>query len=230
MINRLSCITADDDSIAQCSAQSEKKRLTVMGVEFVYLYFFGIGVAGLGWIVENVVKIISQGYFDCRFHLLPFISPYALIPFAFQILLGDPDSVAVFGHKLFKKDNTKNKVLSNLICISLICAAVFLGELAIGTMWEAVSGVQLWNYSNLPLQVNQYAGLIPSVGYGCGAYLIFRFVYKPLLKVIRKKVKFNVAKIICCTLGVLIVLDTLIMAIQIIAFGQAPMYWQVHLW
>lgn len=93
-------------------------------------------------------------------------------------------------------------------------------------MWEALFGVQLWNYSNLPLQINKYAGLIPAIGYGGGAYLIFRFIYKPLLGLIRSKVNFGVAKVICCTLGVLIVLDTLIMAIQIVAFGQAPMYWQ----
>lgn len=208
---------------------AEKKRFTIMGVEFVYLYLFGIGVAFIGWIAENTVKVITQGYFDCRFHLLPFISPYALIPFAFHILLGDPDEIAFFGHKAFKNPSIKSKVLSNLLCFTLIVSAVFLGELAIGSMWEALFGVQLWNYSNLPLQVNKYAGLIPSLGYGGGAYLIFRFIYKPLLSVIRRKVKFGVAKAICCTLGVLIVLDTLAMAVQIAAFGQAPMYWQVHI-
>lgn len=207
-----------------------KKRLTVFGVEFVYLYLFGIGIAGLGWIAENTVKIISQGMLDCRFHLLPFISPYALIPFAFQILLGDPDNLAVFGHKLFKNESVKSKIASNVICLLLICGAVFVGELAIGSMWEALFGVQLWNYSNLPLQINQYAGLFPALGYGGGAYLIFKFIFKPLLGLIRRKVKFGVAKWICCTLGVLIVLDTFIMCIQIIAVGQAPMYWQVHLW
>lgn len=220
---------ADAGTIVQGTAQKDKKRFTVMGVEFVYLYLFGIAFAGLGWLAENIVKIISQGCFDCRFHLLPFISPYALIPFAFQILLGDPDNLAVFGHKLFKKGSKKSKLLSNLLCVALICGAVFVGELAIGSMWEALSGVQLWNYSNLPLQVNQYAGLFPAIGYGGGAYLIFKFIYKPLLGVIRRKVNFSVAKIICLTLGVLIVLDTSIMAIQIIATGQAPTYWQVRL-
>lgn len=208
----------------------EKKRLTVMGIEFVYLYLFGIGVAFVGWIAENIVKIASQGCFDCRFHILPFISPYALIPFAFQILLGDPDRLAIFGHRLFKKDSLRNKILSNIICFVTICLAVFLGELAIGSMWEALFDVRLWDYSNLPLQANKYAGLIPSLGYGGGAYIIFRFIYKPVLSLMRRKVNFGVAKIICATLGVLIVLDTLAMVIQIIVLGQATMYWQVQLW
>lgn len=207
-----------------------KKRFTVMGVEFVYLYLFGIGVACLGWVAENVFKIISQGYFDCRFHLLPFLSPYALIPFAFQILLGDPDYLAPFGKKLFKKENIKNKVLSNFLCIAVICAFVFIGELVVGNAWDYLFSVQLWNYNDFPLHITQYAGLIPSLGYGLGAYLIFKFLYKPLLRIIRRKVKFGVAKAICLTLGVAIVLDTLAMAIQIIVLHQPPMYWQVHLW
>lgn len=205
--------------------QDGKKRLTVMGVEFVYLYLFGIGFAALGWIAENTVKIIMQGMFDCRFHLLPFISPYALVPFAFCIALGDPDDLALFGHKLFKK---RHAVASNLLCLGIICAFVFLGELAIGNMWEAVCGVQLWNYSNLPLQVTQYAGLIPALGYGGGAYIIFKFVYKPLLSLMRRKVKFGVAKTICCTLGVAIVLDTCLMIVQLLIFKQPPMYWAVY--
>lgn len=220
-----------NDKKEQCVIPiKEKKRFTVMGVEFVYLYLFGIGIAGLGWVSENAVKIITQGMFDCRFHLLPFISPYALIPFAFQILLGDPDRLSFFGYKLFEKENLKNKVMSNIVCLVLICAAAFFGELVIGSLWETLFGAQLWNYSNLPLQINQYAGLIPAIGYGGGAYLIFRFVYTPLLGLIRRKVNCSVAKWICLTLGVLIVLDTSIMAIRIIAFGQPPMYWQVRLW
>lgn len=219
----------DEVLITQKSACSEKKRLTVFGVEFVYLYLFGIGMAGLGWIVENVAKIITEGCFDCRFHLLPFISPYALIPFAFRIIFGDPDSLAFFGHRLFKKDSVKSKILSNVICLGLCCGTVLLGELAIGSMWEALCGVRLWDYTDMPLHINRYAGLIPTLGFGGGAYLIFRFIYKPLLAFMRKKVKFKTAKTICLTLGVAIVLDTLIMAIQIIAFGQPPMYWQIRI-
>ena len=209
---------------------NEKKRLKVFGVEFVYLYLFGIAVAGVGWLAENFARLFTQGIWDCRFHLLPFISPYALIPFAFRILLGDPDKIAFFGHRVFKTENRKTAVLSNILCLSLICGAVFLGELAIGNMWEKFFGVQLWNYSSFPLQVTQYAGLVPSLAYGGGAYLIFRLVYKPVLRLLQNKVNFKIAKAICCTLGVAIVLDTLAMALQIIILKQPPVYWSVKVW
>lgn len=205
------------------------KRLMIAGVEFAYLYLFGIGLAALGWIAENAVKLFSQGIIDCRFHMLPFISPYALIPFAYQILFGDPDDVAFFGCRLFKARGLKSKVLSNIICLSFTCSGVFAGELVVGNIWELLFGVKLWDYSSLPLQVTQYAGLIPSLGYGGGAYLIFKLGYKPLLALIRGKVSYSTAKAVCCTLGVLIVFDTAAMVAQIILFRQSPMYWQLKI-
>ena len=43
------------DTLENINVRTERseKRFTIMGVEFVYLYLFGIGVAGLGWIAEN---------------------------------------------------------------------------------------------------------------------------------------------------------------------------------
>ena len=98
-----------------------------------------------------------------------------------------------------------------------------------GNLWDKAFGVQLWNYSNLPLQVTQYAGLIPSLGYGIGAYILFKFVQTPLLKLLQRKCPFKVAKIIDLTLGVLIVLDTLAMVLQIIIFKRAPLLWRIYL-
>lgn len=208
----------------------EKKRFTVMGVEFVYVYLFGIMCAFMGWSAENAVRIITQGILDSRFHILPFLSPYAMIPFAYQILLGDPDDIAVFGRKLFKERNKKSIILSNVTCLLLMYMAVFLGELAVGNAWDELFGVQLWNYNSLPLHVTQYSGLIPALGYGTGAYIIFRFIYKPVMGLLRKKVSFKAAKAICFSLGVLIILDTLFMGVQIAVFNQPPVYWSVKLW
>lgn len=206
-----------------------EKRLKIFGVEFVYLYLLGIGFAFVGWLAENTVKAVSDGIIDSRFHTLPFISPYALIPFAMHIALGNADDISFFGRKVFKNPSLKTKIASNVLTVSVICSAVFLGELAVGNLWDKAFGVQLWNYSNLPLQVTQYAGLIPSLGYGIGAYILFKFVQTPLLKLLQRKCPFKVAKIIDLTLGVLIVLDTLAMVLQIIIFKRAPLLWRIYL-
>ncbi len=233
MINSMRLLTRELEQMALRPIYvpvNEKKRVKIFGVELAYLYLFGIGTAFVGWLAENLARLFTQGIWDCRFHLLPFISPYALIPFAFQILLGDPDSIAFFGHKAFKKESKRTAVLSNLLCISLICGAVFAGELAVGNMWERCFGVELWDYSDFPLQVTQYAGLVPSLAYGGGAYLIFRFVYKPVIKLLQNKVDFKIAKAICCTLGVAIVLDTLAMGLYIAVLNTPPVYWSVKVW
>lgn len=222
--------TADTPVMETKVVNPGKKRLTVMGVEFVYIYVFGIGCAFLGWVAENIARLVTQGILDSRFHVLPFLSPYALIPFAFQVLLGDPDDVAVFGHRLFKEKTVASKVMSNLTCLLLMYMAVFFGELVVGNLWDKLFGVQLWNYSKIPLHVTQYTGLIPAVGYGTGAYIIFRFVYKPVMGLLRRKMKFGVAKAICLSLGVLIVLDTFCMGLQIAILGEAPVYWSVKFW
>ncbi len=207
-----------------------KKKLTVFGVEFVYLYLFGIIMAFVGWVAENTVKLISSGTIDCRFQLLPFIWVYALIPFAFQIVLGNPDNLTVFGKQVFKRHTVYTKLISNLTTVAVILAAVFVGELLVGGLWEIAFGVKLWDYSQLPLQVTRYAGVIPTLGYGGGAYLIFKFVYTPLIDFFRKKVSHKVALIICCTLGVLIALDTVFMCVHIAVTHRAPMYWSVKFW
>lgn len=212
------------------TACTPKKRFTVIGGEFAYLYFIGIGFAMLGWIVENCYRIATRGIIDCRYHMLPFIWSYSLIPFAFELLLGNADSISFLGHRLFKQDTLKTRIISNVTCLLLICSAVFFGELIVGSLWEVLFDVRLWNYSKQPLHVTQYTGVISTVGFGVGAYLIFRFAYKPLLNFVRRKVNYNVVKFVCLSLGILIMLDSVTTTTHIVVGHSAPMYWLIHLW
>ncbi len=207
---------------------TQKKRWKILGVEFVYLYLFGIFVAFLGWAGENAIRAINLGVIDSRFHLLPFISPYALIGPAIHIAMGDPDDLTFFGKHLFKRSTAKTRVLSNLICYVILCLAVFLGELAVGNLWDVLFGVELWNYNGWPMTVTQYTSIVTTVGFGTAAYVIVRFLYKPMMKLIRTKVPFLVAKWICLTLGIVIVLDTVWMMLQMALWGEAPIYWEIH--
>lgn len=209
------------------SEVKEKKRFKILGVELVYLYFFGIIIAFVGWVAENTVRLINHGYIDSRFHMLPFISPYALIVFAFHIVLGDPDSVTFFGKKVFKEKTKKTVILSNIISYFAICATVFLGELAVGTLWEALFGLWLWDYSSWPLNVTRYTSVVSTFGFGTGAYLIFKFIYKPFLNLIRNKLNFKVAKFVTLTLGILIIIDTVILVIKLGIYDSPPKYWKL---
>lgn len=209
----------------------EQKRWKMCGVEVVYLYLFGIFVAFLGWVGENIPRAINPvvATIDSRFHILPFISPYLLISFAIHLVIGDPDHLCFFGKPLFKKKTKKTCVLSNLLCYVLLCSGVFLGELVVGNLWEILFGVKMWNYNGFPLTLTQYTSIVTTLGFGSAAYLVVRFVYKPMMKLIRTRVPFKVAKWICLTLGVAIVLDTVWMNVQMAVFGEAPIYWEIFL-
>ena len=207
-----------------------KEPFKLFGVEFYYLAFFGIIVSFLGFAVENIARLIGMGILDSRFHILPFISPYGLIIFAFHLLMYDPDELSFFGKGLIPKGVKRRRLWSNLIAYLLICLFVFLGELAVGNIWDVFFGVELWNYESLPLSVTQYAGLFPTLGYGTGAYLLFKFVYKPTLSFIRSRLDYKKTKLTVLILGSLIVLDTVRLMLTIILFGEAPMLWRIKLW
>lgn len=209
-------------------SMSEKKQLSILGVEFYYLALMGIFFAFLGFVAENAAKAIAEGVIDARFHRLPFISPYGLIPIAFHLLLGSPQKIAFFGKPILTNlPEKKRRIVSELVAYLSICLAVFLGELAIGNLWDVAFGVSLWDYSNMPLHITQYTSVLATFGYGTGAYLLFRFVFSPLLSFLRTHIPYRAAKWIVLTLGVLIVLDTCFLMCEIMLCGEASMLWAI---
>ena len=204
------------------------KRVKVLDVELAYICLVGIAAAFVGWTAENCVKLVSSGIIDSRFHLLPFISPYALTPLALHVFIGDTDDIAPFGKKLFRKNTPTNKFLSNVVSVLMISATVFVGEFAVGNAWELLLGVKLWDYSAQPLHFTQYVSVVSAFGYGTGAYLLFKFAIRPALEALKKNGDFLFAKRVSAPLGVTIIADTLFMILQIIVSGKAPQYWSIR--
>ncbi len=207
---------------------NKRDGFKILGVDFVLLYVLGIFFAFIGWVAENGAKGLLSGYIDSRFHILPFISPYLLISFAFHICLGSPDDIVFFGKRIFGRKNVLTVLLSNILSFVTISLAVFLGELVVGNMWDILFGVELWDYSCWPPNLTQYTSVVTTLGFGGGAYLIFRFVYKPALDFVTKHISHRTALIISLTLGVLIPLDTARMIYSIITEGVAPNFWTIN--
>ena len=207
--------------------QVEKQPVKLYGTELVYLLLMSVITTLIGWLGENTTKLIGQGFIDSRFHLLPFIGPYGLIVFAVHLCFGSPDNICFFGHYLFKNPSKKTKVWSNIITLVIMCSFVFLGELTFGNLWDVCFGVQLWNYTGHLCCVTQYTCLESTLGVGTAVYLIFKFIYQPLLHWIQKHVSIKTAKWIICTLGVLILLDEIRLICYMIFTGAAPNYWKL---
>lgn len=208
--------------------EAYQKRKTFFGEDIVYLALMGIIIANLGWVMENIIKLITNGFMDARFHILPFIMPYGLIPFAYQFFIGNVDDLTVFGKKIFKTKTKKTKIFSNILVLVFLCVGVFVSEFIVGNLWEKLFGVKLWWYSSRALTVTQYAGLFPSLGYGITSYLFFKFLYNPFLNLL-KKIPFDKAKIIVIFLGILILADSIVCMMYMIINGKGLMLWKINI-
>ncbi len=196
---------------------------------FVYLCVLGIAMSAVGWWAENLARLALVGIFDARFQILPFIGAYALIVFAFYYLIGDPDDFAFLGRRIFREKTKKTVLLSNLVSLLFCCAFVFLSELTVGNLWDALFDVELWNYLDQPLHVTQYAGVIPMVFFGLGGFVLLKFIFFPSLRLMQRKMPYKAALILTCTLGSLILLDALRMIISMPILGEAPIFWSYDL-
>ena len=105
----------------------------------------------------------------------------------------------------------------------------FFGELIVGNLWKILFNVKLWDYRDLPFHVTRYAGLISTLGFSTGAYLIFKFIYMPVIKWLKKSISYKCARNISIVLGILILSDFLILIFQIGIFNRAPVYWKIYL-
>ena len=206
----------------------EKNNKSRFITDFPYLGILGIITAFIGWFVENLSKFIARRFIDSRFHLLPFISPYGLAVFAVYLLIGDSNDISFFGRKLFKEKTKKSVIYSNVIAFFLICFVVFIGELVVGNLWEILFGVELWNYDNHFLHVTSYTSVLTTFGFGGGAYLLQKFIMYPALEFFKKHVSYKKASFFSIVVGSIIVLDTIIMMMNIILFGEAKMYWEIQ--
>ena len=195
--------------------------------DFPYICVLSVLAAFVGWVGENISTLIGSGKIDSRFHILPFLSPYALIVLFLYAALRDVDRATFFGKPLFHGNTLPNKLLSNLYCLFFITAAAFVGELIVGNLWEKGFGVVLWDYTNHAYCFTRYTCLLTTVLYGTGGYLFFRLGFAPLFRLI-KKLPRKTAKILGFTLGALILADTAIMGVHIAVFHRAPAYWTVR--
>lgn len=205
-----------------------KKSTKLLNVDLIYLLLLGIIMAFVGWSVENIARLITKGIIDSRYHILPFILPYGLIPLSFQLVFQNADDITIFGHKVFKNKTLKSIIFSNILTLSILYAAVFFGELAIGNFWDHLFNIKLWNYSSQLLHVTPYAGLLSTLGFGTGAYLILKFVHQKALNIV-SKIPYKTVLIICCVLLTLMFMDSTTMILTMIIKGEAPNYWSISI-
>lgn len=197
-------------------------------IKIAALSAFGVIIAMAGWVMENIGCIIAKGAIDCRFHFLPMIPEYALIPFAFDLLLGSADDLAIFGKHIFKKKTKLNKVFSNILCLVIICLAIYLGEEGVGNFMEMTNGAVLWDYTEMPTAFSKYTCALSVFGLGILSYLIFKFIFPLVTNYFMKKAQNPTFRRVFLTLDVLMIIDASIMIVTTMITGEGPLYWEIY--
>lgn len=154
--------------------------------DLCYLCTIAILFSFVGFVIENVVKAITSGTIDNCNYILPFNAAYGLMAFLFYII-GKPDTPSFFGIEILKSHSLKTKIISHVIYFVILFGLILGGEIALGYFWHFVINVDIFDYSSYPLHITKYAEFLTTLGISSLFYLFLRFVYHPILNMMREK-------------------------------------------
>lgn len=191
------------------------------------LWLASLVFANIGYWVENLFRLFSKGILDSRNQILPFLFCYSIAMWALYFALGTPKKARIFNHKIISDDSIKSQRLSVLCYFLISFFFIFFGEIVVGTIFEKISGIQLWNYSGIPLHMTQYTSVPTTIALSTGVIVLMEYFFTPLMNAIHKLKKKTVLKI-DYILGGLIIIDWLYMMISINFFKVSPNYWSIQ--
>lgn len=207
------------------------KAKKIYDYHWVYMGICMIVASFLGWVSENIFRCIaSENHtIDSRFMILPFIAPYGLAVFAAYFALGTPDKMRLFKKEIFRDNTRKDRILSYVCYGTAIFVTVALGEIVVGTIYEAITGLTLWNYSNITLHITKFTSIPTTSALTILAVILMRFAFTPFMNFLENKMNYKLALYISIILGSLIVLDCLIMMFNFLVYGEKNIYWHIDL-
>ncbi|MGN0528025.1 MAG: putative ABC transporter permease [Eubacterium sp.] len=196
--------------------------------DITHLWLAGLVYAHIGYWVENLFRLASKGVLDSRNQILPFLFCYTIAMWALYFALGTPKNARWFTKEMLFGNGEKSKIYSQIYYFCVVFLFVFFGEIVVGTLFEKISGIQLWNYSGIPLHVTQYTSIPTTIALSAGVLVLMEYFFTPLMKAIQK-IPYKTVVRLDCILGALIVADWLVMMISINVFKVSPDYWSVQL-
>lgn len=179
----------------------------------------------IGYVVENLFKLVMNGYVDNRYMFLPFLLGYGLFIAAIGILIGTPNNL----FPLSKRQPKLKKPVAYLFYFLLTALLVSAGELALGYAVEAIGGFNYWDYSKLPLNFTKYTSLPTSVGFGAIITAFMGFIYEPAIRFFEKKKGSRAWRTLSIVVISLLVIDFFASFAVMIATGKRMIIWRWHI-
>ena len=179
----------------------------------------------IGYVVENLFKLVMNGYVDNRYMFLPFLLGYGLFIAAIGVLIGTPNNL----FPLSKRQPKLKKLVAYLFYFLLTALLVSAGELALGYAVEAIGGFNYWDYSKLPLNFTKYTSLPTSVGFGAIITAFMGFIYEPAIRFFEKKKGSRAWRTLSIVVISLLVIDFFASFAVMITTGERMVIWRWHI-
>jgi uncharacterized membrane protein len=179
----------------------------------------------IGYVVENIFKLLMNGYIDNRYMFLPFLLGYGLFIAVIGVLIGTPQNL----FPLSRTSLTVSKPLAYFVYFIISGVLVSAGELILGFVVERIGGFSYWDYSSLPLNFTKYTSLPTSLGFGLIITLFMGFVYDPAMRFFEKKKEARVWKIISVAAIFLLLLDFIVSFAVMISTGKRMLIWRLRI-
>lgn len=196
--------------------------------DVTHLWLAGLVYAHIGYWVENLFRLMSKGVLDSRNQLLPFLFCYTIAMWAMYLALGTTNHPRFFSHRVLEGNTRQDKILARIYYFTVVFLFVFFGEIVVGSIFEQVSGISLWDYSGIPLHVTKYTSIPTCTAMSLGVAVIMGNFFEGLMKKIQR-IPYRTTVQLDYVLGTLILADWLIMMVSINVFKKAPAYWSVQL-
>ena len=195
--------------------------------DVTHLWLAGLVYAHVGYWVENLFRLVSKGVLDSRNQLLPFLFCYTIAMWAMYLALGTTNHPRFFSHRVLEGNTRRDKILARIYYFTVVFLFVFFGEIVVGSIFEQVSGISLWDYSGIPLHVTKYTSIPTCTAMSLGVAVIMGNFFEGLMKKIQR-IPYRTTVQLDYVLATLILADWLIMMVSINVFKKAPAYWSVH--
>lgn len=181
-------------------------------------------VSFLGFVVENVWLAITKGYIDNRNMNAPFLVGYGMLILVMYFILGTPKDLLI----LKKSKRNMPKWASVIIYFVLSFFVVSIAEIALGVIFEKVSGIKYWNYSMLPLHFTQYTSVPTSMGFALLITVFMGAIFTPLMELIMRMDP-HLMKWLSIILVVIMMADLIINFYEMITSHAFVKKWRIYL-
>lgn len=182
-------------------------------------------ISFLGFVVENVWLAVTKGYINNRNMNAPFLLGYGTLVIAMYLLLGTPDRMTV--SPAMKKTAGRNRKYAMYFLCALLVVCV--GEIVLGSVVEALCGIEYWNYSKIPFHITKYTSIPTSAAFASMITLFMGNCFDPLIRWI-SRMDYRVLKVLSVLLVTVMLWDYLASFGMMIRKKDFYRRWKLILW